>query len=103
MSLAKELESYFDRLWSILRSITGEGVRQTHDILAELVQLERTEIPSGTQVFDWTIPKEWKVNEAYIIDPNGKRILDVKENTFHLVTYSFSRNSFKERIERTSL
>jgi aminopeptidase-like protein len=104
MSLAKELESYFDRLWPILRSITGEGVRQTHDILAELVQLERTEIPSGTQVFDWTIPKEWKVNEAYIIDPNGKRILDVKENNLHLVNYSvpfrdtLSKNELREHL-----
>lgn len=88
MSLAKEIETYFDRLWPILRSITGEGVRQTHDILSEIVKLERTEISSGTQVFDWTIPKEWKVNEAYIIDPNGKRILDVKENNLHLVNYS---------------
>jgi aminopeptidase-like protein len=85
---AKELESYFDRLWPILRSITGEGVRQTHDILCELVRLERSEIPSGTRVFDWTVPKEWKVNEAYLIDPHGKRILDVRDNTLHLVNYS---------------
>jgi aminopeptidase-like protein len=88
MSLAKELESYFDRLWPILRSITGEGVRQTHAILSEIVRLESYEIPSGTQVFDWTVPKEWKVNEAYLIDPHGKRILDVKDNNLHLVNYS---------------
>jgi aminopeptidase-like protein len=88
MSLANEIESYFDRLWPILRSITGEGVRQTHDILAELVKLESHEIPTGTQVFDWTVPKEWKVNEAYLIDPNGKRILDVRDNNLHLVNYS---------------
>ena len=48
MSLAHDLETYFDRLWPILRSITGVGVRQTHDILSEIVKLERHEIPSGT-------------------------------------------------------
>jgi aminopeptidase-like protein len=88
MSLAKEIESYFDRLWPILRSITGEGVRQTHTILSELVPLERFEIPTGTQVFDWTIPKEWRVREAYVIDPNGTRILDVRNNNLHLLNYS---------------
>jgi aminopeptidase-like protein len=78
MSLAREIETYFDRLWPILRSITGEGVRQTHTILSELVPLERFEIPTGTNVFDWTIPKEWRVREAYVVDPNGTRILDVQ-------------------------
>jgi aminopeptidase-like protein len=100
MSLAKEIESYFDRLWPIFRSITGEGVRQTHNVLSELIRLERTEIPSGTQVFDWTIPKEWKVNEAYIIDPNGKRVLDVKENNLHLLNYSIP---FRGVLSRTEL
>lgn len=92
MTLFKEshqlIETYFDRLWPILRSITGEGVRQSHDILGELVPLERLEIPSGTQVFDWTIPKEWRVREAYVLDPNGQRILDVQENNLHLLNYS---------------
>jgi aminopeptidase-like protein len=88
MSLSKELEVYFDRLWPLLRSITGEGVRQSHDILAEVVALERHEIPSRTQVFDWTVPQEWRVHEAYLIDPNGKRLLDVKENNLHLLNYS---------------
>lgn len=91
MTRAEELsalEIYFDRLWPILRSITGEGVRQTHDILGELVALERFEIPSGTAVFDWTIPQEWQVREAYVIDPQGKRILDIQDNNLHLLNYS---------------
>ncbi len=100
MSLAEEIEVYFDRLWPILRSITGEGARQTHDILSELIKLERTEIPSGTKVFDWTIPKEWKVNEAYIIDPNGKHILDAKENNLHLLNYSIP---FRGVLSKTEL
>ncbi len=99
-SLAKDIELYFDRLWPLLRSITGEGVRQTHDILSELVKLERREIPTGTQVFDWIIPKEWKVNEAYLIDPNGKQILDVRENNLHLVNYSVP---FRGMLSRNDL
>lgn len=104
MSLAKELENYFDRLWPILRSITGLGVRQTHDILSELVRLERTEVPSGTQVFDWTVPKEWKANEAYLIDPHGKRLLDVRDNNLRLVNYSvpfrgvISKNELEQHL-----
>ena len=88
MPLANDIATIFDRLWPILRSITGVGVRQTHDILSEIVKLERHEIPTGTQVFDWTIPKEWVVHEAYVISPKGQRILDVKENNLHLLNYA---------------
>ena len=102
MDRAAELESlemYFDRLWPILRSITGEGVRQTHDILGEFVSLERFEIPSGTPVFDWTIPQEWRVNEAYIITPAGERILDVRDNNLHLLNYSVPFRGSLSRAE----
>jgi len=84
----KQIEEYFDRLWPILRSITGEGVRQSHDILSELIPLERFEIPTGTKVYDWEIPKEWSVSEAFVIRPDGKKILDIKENNLHLLNYS---------------
>lgn len=102
MSLADEIAIYFDRLWPIFRSITGTGVRQTHDILSEIVNLERHEIPTGTPVFDWVIPKEWVVREAYIIDPSGKRILDIQENNLHLLNYSlpFRGNVSKQELEQ---
>jgi aminopeptidase-like protein len=99
-STAAELEAWFDRLWPIMRSITGDGVRATHDILSELVPLERIEIPSGTSVFDWTVPQEWVFREAYVIDPNGNRILDAAENTLHLVNYSVP---FRGRLSRAEL
>ena len=83
-----EIEAYFDRLWPIFRSITGNGVRRTHKILSELIPLHTTEVPTGTKVLDWTIPKEWVVNEAYLVDPNGNHILDIKENNLHLLNYS---------------
>ena len=86
--MASEMEVLFDRLWPLMRSITGPGVRQTHEILAELVSLSTFEVPSGTQVLDWTVPPEWSVREAYITTPDGNRILDIKGNNLHLVNYS---------------
>ncbi len=83
-----DLEQCFDRLWPLLRSITGDGVRATHDILGKLLPLERIEIPTGKQVFDWTVPQEWVVREAYMVAPGGRRILDVAENNLRLVNYS---------------
>ena len=95
----KDVEAYFDRLWPLLRSITGDGVRRTHDIIAELVPLKRSEIPSGTKIFDWEVPKEWVVRNAYVITPEGKRILDVWENNLHLLNYSISFRGTLDRAE----
>ena len=75
-------------------------MRETLDILSELVPLERIEVDSGTKCFDWTIPKEWVVRDAYVIDPNGQRILEVKRNNLHLVSYSIP---FRGRITREEL
>jgi aminopeptidase-like protein len=97
---AKLIEAYFDRLWPLPRSITGEGVRQTHDILNEICPLERHEIPSGTQVLDWTIPPEWRVNHAYLIMPDGKKILDFNDNNLYLLNYSIA---FKGTLSRQEL
>ena len=84
-----EIEGTFDRLWPLMRSISGEGVRRTLDILAEIASpMDRIEVPSGSRVFDWEVPKEWQFREAYIISPNGERILDASRNTLHLVNYS---------------
>lgn len=95
----EEIESYFDRLWPLLRSIAGAGVRQTHDIISEIVPLQRIEVPSGTECFDWTVPKEWVVDEAYVITPDGRRILDVHEHNLHLVNYSVAFEGTLSRQE----
>ena len=88
-SLGLELHSLAKRLWPINRSITGEGVRKTLLILKELnPELSIHEVPSGTKVFDWEVPQEWHVNEAYIITPGGKKICNFKENNLHLLGYS---------------
>ena len=88
----KQISYFFDRLWPILRSITGDGVRKTHKILNELIPLKTLEIPSGKKVHDWIVPKEWKLIDAYIIDPSGKKICDVKKNNLHVINYSVSVN-----------
>lgn len=93
------LENTFDRLWPLLRSITGEGVRQSHDILGEIAPLERYEFPSGEQVLDWIVPPEWRVREAYVITPEGRRILDVGDNNLHLLNYSIAFSGTVSRAE----
>lgn len=85
---ALEIEQYFDRLWPICRSISGNGLRSSFQILQELIPLELKEYATGEKVFDWEIPKEWNITEAYIITPSGKKICDFKENNLHIVNYS---------------
>jgi aminopeptidase-like protein len=76
------------RLFPLCRSLTGDGVRATFDILEEHIPLVRTEVPSGTQVFDWTVPDEWNLREAYVAAPDGRRVIDLRDSTLHVVSYS---------------
>lgn len=88
MTNTKLLETYFDRLWPICRSITGNGLRESLKILQELFPLSLFEIPSGTIVLDWEVPSEWNIEDAYIISPSGEKIADFKKNNLHVVNYS---------------
>jgi aminopeptidase-like protein len=87
-NLGKEMYSLAKRLFPICRSITGDGVRKTLQNLNEIVPIEITEVPSGTQVFDWEIPKEWNIRGGYIEDIVGKRIIDFADNNLHILGYS---------------
>lgn len=77
------------RLWPINRSLTGEGVRQTLAILGEFLPgLAIHEIPSGSACFDWTVPREWRVREAWVMNSAGEKVVDFAANNLHLVGYS---------------
>ncbi|MFV0482784.1 MAG: DUF4910 domain-containing protein [Bacteroidales bacterium] len=86
--MKNDLNEYFDRLFPICRSLTGNGNRKTLEILSEIVDLKITEIPSGTECFDWTIPPEWNIKEAWVKDSKGNKIVDFASNNLHILGYS---------------
>ncbi len=90
MLIGNQIDTLAESLFDINRSITGDGVRETLSIIrsSHLPTLAIEEVPTGTKVFDWEIPKEWKVIQAHIITPAGKKICDFSENNLHLVGYS---------------
>ncbi len=87
----EEIQLYLERLFPLHRSLTGAGNRETFRVLQEIVtNLKTVEIKSGKRVFDWIIPPEWSVTEAYVKNKNGKKIIDIKDNNLHLLSYSKS-------------
>jgi len=85
----KEMYGLIERLFPICRSITGNGVRQTLAILGEYMDgLNMYEVPTGENCFDWTIPNEWNISDAFIEDNSGQRIVDFKRNNLHVLNYS---------------
>ena len=87
-------------LFKICRSITGQGVRKTLKIYKRYFpEIKIKKIPSGTKVFDWTVPPEWNIKDAYILDKNNKKIVDFKKNNLHLVSYSQPTNKIVDKRE----
>src|SRR4051812_40649202 len=86
--LGREMHRLVTDLYPMTRSITGDGVRQTMAKLREHVPLEMHQVPSGTKVFDWTVPDEWNVREAYVANAAGERVIDFRRHNLHLVGYS---------------
>jgi Uncharacterized protein conserved in bacteria with an aminopeptidase-like domain len=84
----RDLYALVERLYPLCRSITGDGVRRTLEIIGETVPLEITEVPTGTQVLDWTIPREWNIRDAYVKNAAGRRVIDFAESNLHVVGYS---------------
>jgi aminopeptidase-like protein len=76
------------QLFPICRSITGDGVRETLRILQGHIPLKILEVPSGTKVFDWTVPREWNIRDAFVLDPQGRKIIDFKKSNLHVLGYA---------------
>ena len=98
--IGDQLHGLMERLFPICRSITGEGVRETLRIIRDHVPIQIVEVPTGIQVFDWTVPKEWNVRDAYVANLTGERVIDFKKNNLHLVGYSVP---VKRRMSLTEL
>jgi aminopeptidase-like protein len=84
----EDMHCWIERLFPICRSITGEGVRESLLILKEICQLSIHEVPSGTSCFDWTVPDEWNVRDAYVMDSKGNKVIDFAQHNLHLMGYS---------------
>jgi aminopeptidase-like protein len=82
------MQALVAELYPICRSITGDGVRETLQHLHEMIPLTVHEIPSGTQVFDWAVPREWNIRDAYVKNSQGERVIDFKKCNLHVLNYS---------------
>jgi aminopeptidase-like protein len=87
-AVGQELHELMRELFPIRRSLTGDGVRETLAVLAREVPLEVIETPTGTPIFDWTVPREWNVREAWIEAPDGDHVLDLADSPLHVLGYS---------------
>ncbi|KOX26809.1 DUF4910 domain-containing protein [Streptomyces sp. ESR1.13] len=84
----EEMYALVERMYPLCRSITGDGVRATLRIVDEYIPLHVHEVPTGTQVLDWTVPKEWNVRDAYVADAAGRRVVDFAASSLHVLGYS---------------
>jgi aminopeptidase-like protein len=84
----EEMHALMSELFPFCRSLTGEGVRQTFDVIERTVPLERTAVPSGTQVYDWTLPREWNIRGARLTGPDGKVVADFADSNLYVLNYS---------------
>ena len=82
------LHAFASQLYPICRSITGNGVRQTLDLIGRRIELKRHEVASGTRVFDWEVPLEWNIDDACVLGPDGERVVDFRAHNLHIVSYS---------------
>ena len=84
----EQMHSLVRELFPICRSITGDGFRETLHRLGQIAPIALTEIPTGTVAFDWTVPKEWNIRDAWIKDASGQRVVDFRNSNLHVVSYS---------------
>jgi len=83
--IGSKMSDFVAELFPLCRSITGDGIRETFHRVGKRIPLDVHEVSSGTRVFDWTVPKEWNIRQAYINDPDGRRIVDFRDHNLHVV------------------
>ena len=86
--MTTNIDKLFDELYPICRSITGEGINKSLKIISNSLPIKIYSVRSGKRVFDWTVPKEWKLNRAYLANENGKIIIDSNINNLHVLNFS---------------
>lgn len=86
--IGQQLHRFAGDLYPICRSITGDGIRHTLAMIGQRIPLQSFEVPTGTQVFDWTVPKEWNIRDAYVRVPGGERVIDFQKCNLHVLNYS---------------
>jgi aminopeptidase-like protein len=86
--IGHDLHRFASELYPICRSITGSGIRSTLSGIRQQIPLELSEVPTGTPVFDWIVPKEWNIRDAYIKGPGGQRVVDFQKCNLHVLNYS---------------
>jgi aminopeptidase-like protein len=91
--IGQAVYSLITELYPICRSITGQGFRQTLNILQRFIPIEIHEVPSGTPVFDWVVPKEWTIKDAYVKNARGEKVIDFQKSNLHVLNYSCPVNT----------
>ncbi|MEO8256937.1 MAG: DUF4910 domain-containing protein [Acidobacteriota bacterium] len=99
-NIGAELHRFIEDLYPICRSITGKGVRETLFRIQQRLPLTIHEVPSGTPVFDWTVPREWNIRDAWIKDLKGNRVVDFQRSNLHVMSYSVP---IRTRVGRSEL
>lgn len=95
-----KIQKLKEKLYPICRSITGNGLRESLSIINEEVPLNILEIPTGTKAFDWEVPREWNIKDAYVKGKDGKRIIDFNKSNLHVLGYSIP---IKEKLSKEEL
>lgn len=86
--IGQEMHAFIKKMYPLCRSITGSGLRETLKQISEHIPLQVHEVPTGTEVFDWTVPKEWNIRDAYVKNRTGERVIDFRKSNLHVVGYS---------------
>ncbi len=97
--MGQQMYDLITELYPICRSITGNGFRSTLNTISKYIPLATHEVPSDTQVFDWTVPKEWNIRDAYVKNADGERVIDFQKTNLHIVSYSVPVNTTLTREE----